>query len=173
MFEDEFGISFTESTSSTWAPRGKTPHLKRIGKYRREISTMVGLTITGKIFKKHFEGSINSEKLVQGLEHFSYHIGRPFIVIWDRSRAHRSNLVKEYLTKHPQIQLEFLPAYAPEVNPEEFCHGNVKRSMKNAVFTSKQDICKNLNRHFSLLRKRPDILLACFQHAGLALNQLW
>ena len=59
-------------------------------------------------------------------------------MIWDRSRTHRSQLMKKYLSERPEIQLEFLPAYAPEVNPEEFCHGNVKRSVKNAVFTSKQ-----------------------------------
>jgi transposase len=147
--------------------------LKRIGKYRREISTLVGLTITGKIFKRQFEGSIDSPKLIQGLEHFRYHIGRPFIIIWDRSRTHRSNLLKDYLANHPDVLVEFLPAYAPELNPEEFCHGNVKRSMRNAVFTSKEDIRKKSDKHFSRLRKRPDVLLGCFQHAGLPLNQLW
>jgi hypothetical protein len=35
--------------------------------------------------------------------------------------------MKEYLALHPEIHVEFLPAYAPEVNPEEFCPGNVKR----------------------------------------------
>jgi transposase len=147
--------------------------LTRIGKYRRELSTMAGLTITGKIYKKHFEGSINSEKLIQGLEHFRRHLSKPWIIIWDRSRTHRSNRMKEYLANHPEIQVEFLPAYAPEINPEEFCHGNVKRSIKNAIFTSKSDIRTKLDKHFSLLRKRPDVLLGCFQHAGLALNQLW
>ena len=91
-------------------------------------------------------------------------------MIWDRSRTHRSKLMKKYLSGYPEIQIESLPAYAPEVNPEEFCHGNVKRSVKNAVFPSKQDIRKKLNRRFSALRKRPTVLLACFHHAGLALT---
>jgi len=134
---------------------------------------MAGLTITGKIYKKHFEGSINSVKLIQGLEHFRRHIRQPLIMIWDRSRTHRSKLMKKYLSAHPEIQIEFLPAYAPEINPEEFCHGNVKRAVKNAVFTSKQDIRKRLDGRFAALRKRPDVLLSCFQHAGLSLNQLW
>lgn len=30
-----------------------------------------------------------------------------------------------------------------------------------------------LNKGFSRLRKRPDILLGFFQHTGLELNQLW
>ena len=111
--------------------------------------------------------------MIQGLEHFRRCIGKPFIVIWDRSSTHRSRLMKEYLAQRPEIHIEFLPAYAPEVNPEELCHGNVKRSIKNAVFLSKQDIRKKLDKHFAALRKRPDVLLACFRHAGLSLNQLW
>lgn len=170
MFEDEFGLSYSESVSFTWAPRGKTPQLKRIGKYRRETSTMVGLTLSGKIYKRHFDGSVNAEKLITGLEHLRRHIQGPFIVIWDRSPTHRAKVVKAYLEKHPDIHIEYLPPYAPELNPEEYCHGNVKRRMKNGVYLSKTDIRKSLDAGFARLRKRKDILLGCFQHAGLELN---
>jgi len=138
VFEDEFGLSYTESVSFTWAPRGKTPQLKRIGKYRRETSTMVGLTFSGKIYKRHFDGSVNSEKLLVGLEHLRRHIKDPFIMIWDRSSTHRAKVVKAYLEKYPDIHIEYLPPYAPELNPEEYCHGNVKRRMKNGVYRSRQ-----------------------------------
>ena len=173
MFEDEFGLSFSEPVSFTWAPRGKTPRLKRIGRYRREVSTLAALTISGKIYKRHFAGSINAEKVIVGLDHLRRHIRKPFILIWDQSRAHRSKIVKRYLQDHPEIQIEFLPAYAPDLNPEEYCHGNVKRQIKNAVFLSTAQIRTSLDLGFSRLRKRPDILLGCFHHAGLALNQLW
>jgi transposase len=173
VFEDEFGLSYAEPVSFTWAPKGKTPQLKRITKFRREISTMVGLTISGKIYKRHFEGSINAEKLLVGLEHLVRQIKGPFILIWDRSPTHRGKAVKAFLEKHPNIHVEYLPAYAPELNPEEYCHGNVKRRMKNAVLHSKDEIRGSLDQGFARLRKRPDILLGCFQHAGLKLNQLW
>ena len=134
---------------------------------------MAGLTISGKIYKQHFDGSIDSEKLLVGLEHFCRHIKKPFILIWDQSRTHKALLLKAYLERHPEIHLEYLPSYAPELNPEEYCHGNVKRRMKNAIFHSKAEIRYSLNKGFSRLRKRPDILLSFFQHAGLKLNQLW
>ena len=173
MFEDEFGFSYAEPVSFTWAPKGQTPQLKRITKFRRETSTMVGLTISGKIYKRHFDGSINAEKLISGLEHFRRHISKPMILIWDRSPVHRAKVVTTYLEKHPDIHREYLPGYAPELNPEEYCHGNVKRRLKHAIFRSKSEIRCGLDRGFSRLRKRPDILLGCFQHAGLKLKQLW
>jgi len=134
---------------------------------------MVGLTISGKIYKRHFDGSINAEKLLVGLEHLMRHVKGPFILIWDRSRTHKAKIVKAFLEKHPNVHVEYLPAYAPELNPEEYCHGNVKRRMKNAILHSKIEIRSSLDQGFSRLRKRPDILLGCFQHAGLKLNQLW
>jgi transposase len=173
VFEDEFGLSYAEPVSFTWAPKGQTPQLKRITKFRREISTMVGLTISGKIYKRHFEGSIDAEKLLIGLEHLVHHIKDPVILIWDRSRTHRSKAVKAFLKNHPNIPMEYLPAYAPELNPEEYCHGNVKHYIKNAVFHSKNEIRNALDRGFARLRKRPDILLGFFQHAGLNVYQLW
>lgn len=134
---------------------------------------MAGLTISGKIYKRHFDGSIDAEKLLNGLAHFQRHIQRPIILIWDQSRTHKALIVKAYLEQHPEIYVEYLPSYAPELNPEEYCHGNVKRRMKNAIFHSKTEIRSSLNKGFSRLRKRPDILLGFFLHAGLELNQLW
>jgi hypothetical protein len=42
---------------------------------------MVALTISGRIYKRHFGGSINADKLLIGLEHIRRHIGKPFILI--------------------------------------------------------------------------------------------
>ena len=75
VFEDEFGLSYTEQVTHTWAPVGQTPILTRHGRYRRETSTMGALTITGKIYKRHFDGAINAAKLVVGLKHSDILLG--------------------------------------------------------------------------------------------------
>lgn len=172
MFEDEFGLSYNEKVGFTWAPVGCTPILKRHGKYRRETSTMVMLTINGKIYKRHFDGAVNAGKLILGLRHLRCRVSGPIILIWDRSPVHRSNAVKAFLTEYPDIRVEWLPPYAPELNPEEYCHGNVKRRMQNGVYYSKTEIRKHLDLGFARLRKQPDIVLGFFQHAGLELDQL-
>ncbi len=132
----------------------------------------MGLTLSGKIYKRHFDGSVNAEKVVVALTHLARHVPGPLILIWDRSQAHRSKLVQTFLQTHPDIQVEYLPPYAPELNPEEYCHGNVKRQMKNGIYASKVEIRRLIDRGFSRLRKRPDILLGYVNHAGLALNRL-
>ena len=42
----------------------------------------------------------------------------PMILVGDRLNAHRSQEVKAYLAEHREIIVEWLPAYAPDLNPE-------------------------------------------------------
>ena len=66
---DEFGFSFAELLATTWAPRGQRPMLKRIKKERRIVSTAVGLSLSGKIYERHFKQSIKSPQVVRFLRH--------------------------------------------------------------------------------------------------------
>ena len=71
-----------------------------------------------------------------------------------------------------EILIEELTAYAPQLNPEEYCHGNVKQRLKNARPESKEEIRSMLNRSFARLRRRPDSLIGFFHSAGLSVRQL-
>lgn len=172
MFWDEFGFSFQEQLATTWARRGKRPIFRRVTKERRALSTAVALTLSGKIYKRHFEGSIKSENLIQALEHVQRQLPGNIILIWDRASIHLSKVTKAYLQNQPDILVEELPVYAPQLNPEEYCHGNVKQRLKNARPTSKEEIRSMLDRGFARLRHRPDLLLGFFHAAGLSVRQL-
>ncbi len=173
MFFYEFGFSFQEPLARTWAPRGQRPILKRVEYDRRGVSTAVGLTLSGKIYKRHFLGSLKSEQVIEALEHLHCHIAGPMLIVWDRASIHKSGKTKAYLATHPEIQVEFLPAYAPELNPEELCHGNVKAHLKNATPDDTVQVRKLLDRGFARLRRRPDLLLQFIRYAGLVVKELW
>jgi transposase len=172
VFWDEFGFSFQEQLATTWARRGKRPIFRRVTKERRALSTAVALTLSGKIYKCHFDGSVKSENLINTLEHVQRHIPGKIILIWDRASIHLSKATKAYLQEHPEILIEELPAYAPQLNPEEYCHGNVKQRLKNARPASKEEIRFMLDCGFARLRRRPDLLLGFFHAAGLSVRQL-
>jgi len=132
----------------------------------------VALTLAGKIYKRHFEGSVKSEQLIETLAHVQRQIPGTLILIWDHASIHRSQLTQTYLREHPEILIEELPAYAPELNPEEFCHGNVKQHLKNARPATTEEMRSLLDRGFARLRRRPDLLLSFFHAAGLSVRQL-
>ncbi|TMC22418.1 MAG: hypothetical protein E6J34_06425 [Chloroflexi bacterium] len=69
---------------------------------------------------------------------FSRHlIPGKILVIWDNASIHRCNVVKDWLTKggNKRIHIERLPAYAPELNPQEGVWNLLKRvELKNVCF---------------------------------------
>ena len=68
VFIDETGFSFQLGTGTTWAPKGQTPVLRRVSK-RRQVSTAIGLTSSGGIYKNHFDHAIHGADMVRLLRH--------------------------------------------------------------------------------------------------------
>lgn len=176
LFVDEVGFGFLTKPATTWAPRGVTPVLCRVSQ-RRVLTSIVGLSLSGHIVKRHFTHSIKGADVVVALRHFQRRLARvgygKLIVIWDHLQAHHGRVVQEYLRQHPEVSVEWLPPYAPNLNPEEGCHGNVKHYLRNATPHTTQEIRRAVDGGFARLRQRPDLILGFFHHAGLCVKQLW
>ncbi len=170
-FIDEAGFSFQPGAGPTWAPKGQTPVLRRISQ-RRQAATAIGLTASGRICKQQFDHAIHGEGTVAHSEHLGRQVRGPKIIIWDRLQAHRSAVVKAFLAEHPEIDVEWLPPYAPALNPGEGCHGNVKERMRKATPETESEIRAHGDRGFARLRRRPDLLLSFLRHAGLRVKRL-
>lgn len=147
--------------------------MRRVTKERRVLSAAVGLTLSGHIYKRQFDGAIDGLRVVEALEHIGRQIKGCWLLVWDRAPIHRAGVVTVYLAAHPEIIVEWLPPYAPELNAEEYCHGNVKRHLKNAVPATREELRVMVNRGFARLRRRPDLMLSFFHRAGLSVKQLW
>jgi transposase len=173
VFYDEFGCSFLEPLWRTWAPHGQRPILRRVTQDRRVLTTAVGLTLAGKIYKRHFAGGMNSDDVITALEHLRRFMPDGFVLICDHARIHTSHTTLRYFFDHPEICVEPLPKYAPELNPEEYCHGNVKCHLANFTPADRQQLRRFIDCGFARLRRRPDLLLSFIHAAGLPVKQLW
>lgn len=142
---------------------------------RREVSSIAALVAPlggpARLDARHFRGSVHGEQVIVALRYFRRRIGRPLVVIWDRLNAHRAAPVLAFIAAHPDdYQLEWLPSYAPELNPEELCNGAVKRELRNAVPGSVDELHRSARRSFQRLGHRTYLLRGFFRHAGLSLN---
>ncbi len=122
MFIDESGLSQRPHRCRTWSPKGQTPVLQYSFNWKT-LSAVAGITWWNFYFQLH-PGSIRSPQVVEFLTHLKRHIKKRLMVIWDRSKPHRSRMVKDFVAKqNGAIRLEYLPAYAPELNPVEYLWG--------------------------------------------------
>ncbi len=170
MLVDETGHSFRARPATTWARRGLTPVLRRVSK-RREVSSIVAITPDGQLYARHFRTSVSSETVISALRHFRSKIGTPLLMVWDRLNAHRSRATMDFISAHAQdYAAAYLPAYAPELNPEEQCNACVKRAMANALPGSVDDLHRLARREFGRLKRHPEMIVSFFRHAGLSVT---
>lgn len=168
MFADEFGLSFRDRVATTWGAVGQTPMLKREDKCRG-VSCFCGLTVSGELYTVYFSGSINGECIVTAMKYIRHYLTGKLIVIWDRLKAHKGAAVREYLEEDDQIEL---PAYSPELNPEEYCHGYAKERLRNLTPHTELELLQAAEREFARMRRRPKLLQSFFAHAKISLMNL-
>lgn len=107
----------------TWAPRGQTPVQRAWDRYDR-LSVISAVTLSptrrqiGLPFQIHGE-NIRTQVAVAFVKQLRRQLGRPLIVVWDRWQVHRSAAKHISTSRTKSIEFEWLPAYAPELNPVE------------------------------------------------------
>jgi len=168
MFADEVGFSFRDRPATTWGAVGRTPVLKREDK-RRGLSCFCALTTSGKLYTIYFKESIKGEHVVVALRYIRRYVKGPVILIWDGLKAHKARTVKDYLCQDKLIDVEELPPYSPELNPEEYCHGYAKERMRNSTPHNEQELLACAEREFNRIRRRPKLMQSFFAHAKLSI----
>ena len=59
--------------------------------------------------------------MVDFLQALLRHIPGPLWIVWDRWSAHKSKLTRDFIAgQGERWWVEYLPAYAPELNPVEY-----------------------------------------------------
>jgi DDE superfamily endonuclease len=139
------------------------PLLRRVSK-RREVSSIVAVTLAGRLYARHARGSVSSPTVILALRHFPRQIGKLLLVVWGRLNAHRARRTAAFLAAHKR---DFAVAYLPAYAPEEPCNALVKRAMENALPNSVADLHRLARREFRRLQQRPQLAVGCFRYAGL------
>jgi transposase len=75
------------------------------------------------------------------------------ILYVDNYPVHHSRRVREYLHEHPRIKIKYLPKYSPDLNPQEWFWGYLRKKGTNSlIMNSLSDLktwilnfCKNLS----------------------------
>lgn len=116
-----------------------------------------------------FPGSIRSAQVVAFLKHLLRHIRRKLLVIWDGLRSHRSRLVTDFVAgQRGRLELEFLPAYAPELNPVEYLWGHWKyHELPNFCPKNFFQLSYHARRALHRMRRRPTLVTAFWKQAEL------
>jgi len=125
VFEDESGFFLNPLVRRTWAVAGQTPILFQRGRSRQHLSAVGAVTISprrhrlGLLLRLHADQAVNQDRVIEFLQQLLRQLPGHIVLVWDRLAAHRGAKVRKFLKKHRRLHIEFLPAYAPDLNPVE------------------------------------------------------
>src|ERR1043165_9191949 len=179
VFEDESGLSHHPVVRRTWAPRGQPPILTHVGSNWKRLSIAAALAFRwdGHRRRVYFQtrpGTYTDERLITFLRALKRHFRRRrVILLWDGLAAHKSRRMRAYLARQrPWLQVERLPAYAPELNPVEQIWGNIKgRDLANLCPTEVLALRRPVQCGFARVRRDPDLAFSFLRHTGLSVNR--
>jgi len=96
------------------------------------------------------------------------HLHRPLILVCDRLSAHRSAVRQLQARGARWLQVEWLPAYAPEIDPVEDVWNQTKYGdLANVVPNDIDELHQALDRLLEAYRHEPNRLNSFFQAAHL------
>jgi transposase len=113
--------------------------------------------------------AFKGEDVVRFLKHLLRQIAGKLLVVWDGSPIHRGRAVKDFLASGAshRLQLEQLPGYAPELNPDEGIWKHLKYvELKNVCCQSLSELKVELRKAKERLRHKKHVILGCIRQPG-------
>src|SRR5437763_673316 len=127
---DDGGISNQDQTGRSWAPTGRTPAVARTAK-RVTRSMIAAVSNRGLMRFMLYEGALNADLFLDFLRRLTKDAGRKVILIVDNLKVHKAGKVRAWVARHAhEIELVYLPSYAPDHNPSEYLNNELKQKLR-------------------------------------------
>lgn len=158
----------------TWAPKGQTP-IHYSWDRRDRLSTIAAITISprrqrfGLYFEIH-DHNIRYDDVMAFITALHRSLRRKFILVLDRYSAHRK-AVRLMQAEHPDwFEVEWLPAYAPDLNPVEMVWNHTKYGdLANFIPDDVHHLREAVTQSLTETRSQEHLFRASFRHSGLDL----
>lgn len=161
---DETGLRSDDVRGRSFAPTGQPAVVKVPGR-RFGCNVISALTNKGEMSFMVFEGRFQAEQFIGFCERLIKQSPTKVFLIVDGHSVHRCRKVQDWLQpRAQQIELFFLPGYAPELNPDELLNGDIKRAVSQ-VRPRDREAMKAATRKWLHRRQKQPTILANLFHA--------
>ena len=169
QWADETACVSLPSRIKGYAPKGKTPVMNHPAK-RFKINMISSITNRGKLHFMLYEQNMDAELFIQFLERLIAGSTKKIFLILDNLRVHHAKIVKAWAKKHQEdIALFYLPAYSPDLNPDEYLNNDFKRNVNSRhIPKNKEELTNNTKNFMTMLSENPQRIANYFKHPKIA-----
>jgi transposase len=167
-FADEAGIRSDYHAGTTWAPVGRTPVVKATGA-RHSLNMISAVTAQGLLRFSAYTGSFTAAMFIDFCTRLLADTDGPVYLVLDGHPTHKAKIVKEFVAStEGRLKLFVLPAYSPQLNPDEWVWKNVKHDrVGRTSVTSAEEFKAKALAALRRLQKMPHLVRAFFADPDL------
>jgi transposase len=160
---DETGISNQDQIGRSYAPKGRTPVVSRTAK-RVTRSMISAVSNRGLMRFMLYEGALNADRFIAFLRRLTKDAGRKVFLVVDNLNVHKAGKVQAWATSHAhEIELFYLPAYAPDHNPTEYLNNDLKQQLRQQPQPgSKEELIGRTRSVLRAIQRSPERIRAYF-----------
>lgn len=163
FFGDESGIRSDYHSGTTWGKSGETPVVSVTGS-RYRLNMISAVSAKGEFRFITVDGSVNADVFRKFIKRLVAGMKQKIFLVLDNCRIHHAKKVKELVdSMSERIELFFLPAYSPQLNPDELAWAHVKGKLGRQSVKSKDDLKTKVLSALRALQKTPEIVRSFFQ----------
>ncbi len=169
QWADETACVSLPSIIKGYAPKGKTPVMEHTAK-RFKINMISSITNRGKLRFMVYEQNMDANLFITFLERLIASSDKKIYLILDNLRIHHAKLVKAWVEEHQKdIALFYLPAYSPDLNPDEYLNNDFKRNVNaKHIPINKKELAKNTEDFMTKLSQDSQRISNYFKHEKIA-----
>ncbi len=154
LWLDELGLRSQHQAGKSFAPKGKTPVLKKTGQrfYLNEISA---ISNRGDLVFMVVDGNFNGAVFLAFLKKLIRSFRKKVFLIADAHPVHLGEKISQWLSAHqPKIEMFLLPGYSPELNPDEYFNQDLKTNIVGKARPRNKEELKKAVETFSNRKKK-------------------
>lgn len=173
-FYDESGFSEKPPIRKTWGKVGKTPVIKSTGSWQSlAVTGIITTKATRQKPRAYFtikNGTVRADDTLRTLQRLLKCVRGGIALFWDGLPSHRAKIVKAFLRKRKNrfLMIERFPAYAPELNPQEYIWSASKgKDMANFCPSKDNDLHSKTKKSLKRIQRTESVIQGALKKSGL------
>lgn len=165
FWADEVGVQNQCNYQIGYAPKGETPVARLSSERKIKVNLISAINNRGKLHFMMYDEKMNQQRLIIFLGRMIKSSEKKIFLILDNLSVHHGEILREWI-KHnsDQIEVFHLPSYSPDLNPDEYFNGTLKRTLEGeGNIGSKERLDKVVRRTVEAIQADKELVARLFK----------
>src|SRR6516225_1332354 len=130
-----------------------------------EVNAISAVNANGAFWYDVYTGKFNAQLFISKLKAFMRNRRRPVFLVLDSHPAHRAKIVAAYVQSlEGQLELHFLPGYAPDLNPDEFVWNHLRQNgVTKTPLKQNEQLKDRVEKDLAQIKRSPRLVRSFFR----------